>query len=183
MKPKMKGDEDSYTRIREFMYCHDQAHRYTFEAKKLKTFVESWCKGRVLNLFAGRTRLDVNEFRVDLDPEMKPDHLGEALDFLKNHCKERFDTVILDPPFNLRKSMEKYNGRYFSSWRVVQDALIPHLKEDCRVLSFGFNTGGMSFKRGFVKVAMAVVCHRGSQNDTLCIVEERYPTLGRFTEL
>jgi hypothetical protein len=62
-----------------------------------------------LNLFAGKTRLDVDEIRVDLSDEFGPDYNMDAFEFVLM-AKEngwKYDTIILDPPYSLRKSMEK----------------------------------------------------------------------------
>ena len=47
------------------------------------------------------------------------------------------------------------------------------LKPGGFALSFGWNTNGVSKKRGFEIVEVLVVAHGGSKNDTLCTVERK----------
>jgi len=48
--------------------------RYTFESPKIKEWVESRAEGNVLNLFAGKTLLNLNEVRNDVDESMNAIH-------------------------------------------------------------------------------------------------------------
>ena len=61
-----------------FTYLYQPSRKWTFEQPKLKSWVELWCKGSVLNLFAGKTKLDVKEFRVDISNEFEPEFVGDA---------------------------------------------------------------------------------------------------------
>jgi len=164
----MKSNEEI-----EFTYLRQPPKRYTFEQKKLKLWVESYSKGKVLNLFAGRTKLNLDEFRVDSNKEMVADYYGDALEFLKT-TKLKFDTIILDPPYSLRKSYEKYKGHYIgSSWTRIRNACLNVLNEHGRIISLGYNSQGMSKALGFRKVAICLVCHNGDHNDTIVVVEDR----------
>ena len=155
----------------EFEYTYQQPARYTYEQPQLRLWTERWCKGKVLNLFSGKTRLSVDEFRVDIDPETKPDHLGDAYEFVRD-TKMKFDTVILDPPYNVRKAREKYEGRFIGKLKQVKDALPRILNVGARVIHSGYDTVGMGRNRNFKKIAVCLVCHGGDHNDTLNLVEE-----------
>ena len=154
--------------------------RYTFEQPKLKKWVESWCRGRVLNLFAGLTKLRAKEVRVDINPDMPADYHMDAYNFVTTWNNGSFDTVILDPPYNLRMAREKYNGYYIGKFTKVKNVLPSIMNEMGRVITLGYDTTGMSRKRGFRKLAIVVICHSGDHNDTLGVVEERVPTLDGF---
>lgn len=156
----------------EFTYLAQPPKKWTFEQPKLRKWIEKWCKGKVLNLFAGKTRLNVDEFRIDSSDEFKPDLQTDALKFLKTTAR-KFDTIILDPPYSLRKSYEKYKGHYIGSkWTQVRRAVANVCNIGARVISFGYNSQGMSRKLGFMKLALCLVCHGGDHNDTICTVEE-----------
>lgn len=155
----------------DFTYLTQPPKRFTFEQPKLRIWVESWCKGEVLNLFAGTTKLNVNEFRVDIDKNMVADWYGDALEFVKT-TNLRFNTIVLDPPYNLRKSREKYNGKYIGSFTKLKNELKNVLRDGGRVITLGYDTVGMSQSRGFKKVAICLVCHGGDHNDTICLVED-----------
>ena len=154
-----------------FEYLCQPPKRWTFEQPKLRKFVERWCKGKVLNLFAGKVKLDVDEFRVDIDKNAIADWYGDAYEFVTT-TDMKFDTVILDPPYNIRKSREKYEGRWIGSLTKIKNALPQILNEKARVISLGYDSVGMSKKRGFRKIAICLVCHSGDHNDTICLVEE-----------
>jgi hypothetical protein len=160
-----------------FTYMYQQPARYTFEMPKLKTWVESWCIGKTLNLFAGKTLLDVDEYRVDSDHEMPADYHGDADGFVKT-TELRFQTIILDPPYNLRQSRQRYGSRYIGSFTLIKKHIPRIMEIGGRVISLGYDTVGMSNSAGFRKIAVAIICHNGSHNDTLGVVEEYYqPTM------
>jgi len=162
----------------EFTYLTQPPKKYTFQQPKLREWTEKQCKGKVLNLFAGTTKLNVNEVRVDIDKNVPADYYMEAFEFV-NFAKEqgmKFDTIILDPPYNLRKSREKYGGRYIGSFTKIKNALLPLMNDGCIVIHYGYDTVGMSKSRGFEKIGVCVVCHNGDHNDTLCVVEKLIAT-------
>jgi len=154
-----------------FSYLRQPPKKWTFEQPRLRKWIEERCKGKVLNLFAGKTRLNIDEFRVDSSDEFKPDHLGDALDFLKTTDK-KFDTIILDPPYSLRKSYEKYNGHYIGSkWTQIRRTIPRVCKKGTIVFSLGYNSMGMSRSLGFIKKEILLVCHNGDHNDTIVTME------------
>ena len=146
--------------------------RYTFQAPKMRAWVESRAEGRVLNLFAGNTKLTLNEIRVDLDKNMPADFHMDALDFVETWALgEKFDTIICDPPYSYRKSMEMYNGHMNSRFKLVADALPRVIKPDGKVISFGYHSTFMGQKRGFALDELCVFAHGGAQHSTIAIVE------------
>lgn len=155
----------------DFTYLKQPPRKYTFEQPKLKKWVESYCKDKVLNLFAGRVILDVDETRVDIDDDMQADYYMDAYDFVKN-CDEKFDTIVLDPPYNIRKAREKYDGNWIGSFTKIKNALPNILNSNGRVITLGYSSVGMSESRGFKKIAICLVCHSGDFNDTIGVVEE-----------
>lgn len=166
-----------------FYYLAQPPKRYTFEMPKLKKWVESQCRGKVLNLFAGKVTLCVNEVRNDVDQKMPADYHLPADKFCKMAIEKnmKFDTIILDPPYNLRKSREKYNGRYFGSFTIIKRMVPELLNPNGRVITLGYDTTGIGKKRGFDKIAVCVVCHKGDHDDTLCLVERKNPQLDLLT--
>ena len=161
-----------------FTYLAQPPRRFTFEQPKLKIWTESWCKGKVLNLFAGTTKMNVDEFRVDINKEMLADWYGDAFKFVKT-TDLKFDTIIFDPPYNLRKAREKYKGKYIGSDTKIKNELSKILNPNGRVISFGYNSVGMSKSRGFDKKAICLVCHNGNHQDTICLVEDKQTQEGK----
>jgi len=164
----------------DFTYLAQPPRRYTFEAPKVKLWTEQQCKGKVLNLFAGKTILNVDEVRVDIDPLMPADYRIDAYNFVerwaelvKDNKQNKFDTIILDPPWNYRKAREKYEGRWIGKLTKVKNLLPQILNDGGRVISWGYSTVGMSKSRGFKKLAICLVTHSGDHNDSIGLVEEK----------
>ncbi len=148
--------------------------RHTFESPKIREWVESNCSGRVLNLFAGKTKLLVDELRNDIDKSAIADYRYDALDFVlyvKNELGEVFDTVILDPPYSYRKSMEMYKGNLNSRFKLIADNLPSILKPTSKVISFGYHSTFLGKKRGYTLEKMCVFAHGGAQHCTIAIIE------------
>lgn len=156
-------------------YLVQPPRKYTFEQPKLKKYVEDNCKGKVLNLFAGKTVLNVDEIRVDLSDEFKPDYNMEAFDFvlMAKKNKWKYDTIILDPPYSLRKSMEKYNGKICSTFNKIKNVIPYILNDKGKVITLGYTSVCMGNVRGFNKTDVCLVCHGGSHHDTVVVIEEK----------
>lgn len=73
--------------------------RYTFESPKIRQWVEDRSHGKVLNLFAGKIRLNLHEIRNDIDETMNAHYHMDALDFVRDWLDYKFDTIICDPPY------------------------------------------------------------------------------------
>ena len=156
----------------DFTYLIQPPKKYTFEQPKLREWTERICQGKVLNLFAGKVYLDVNEFRVDIDNEFKPDYLGDAYEFVTT-TDMKFDTIVLDPPYNLRKAREKYGGKYIGSFTKIKNELSRILNPNGITVIYGYDSVGMSKSRGFEKIALCLVCHNGDHNDTIVVAERK----------
>jgi len=157
----------------DFTYLLQPPKRYTFEQPKLKEWVEKWCKGNTLNLFAGKVILNVDEVRNDLDKNMPADYHMDAFELVKNWQGEKFDTIVFDPPYSLRKAREKYEGRYIGKDTKIKNILHKILNPNGRVISLGYSSTGMSKSRGFKKIAICLVCHSGNHDDTVVVVEDK----------
>jgi hypothetical protein len=151
--------------------------RYTFQAPKMKEWVERNSFGKVLNLFAGWTRLALDETRIDLDPSMPADEHVDALQFLiqtiNTHPNQKWNTVILDPPYSYRKSIEMYQGNYTSKFKLIADRLSRVTTSDCSIISFGYHSSFMGGVRDFYLQKLCVFAHGGAQHCTIGIVEKR----------
>ena len=151
--------------------------RYTFESPKIKKWVEDRSKGKVLNLFAGKTKLNLDEVRNDIDGYMNADYDMDALDFVKSWKGIKFDTIILDPPYAYRKAMEMYKGNYNSKFKLIADNLSRILKDDGIIISFGYHSTFMGKVRDFELKELCVFAHGGSQHCTIGIIECKHRSL------
>jgi len=151
-------------------------HRYTFSVKAIRQWVEQRCEGRVLNLFAGPTKLAVDELRNDLDSAMPADHHLDALQFLREWQGKRFDTILLDPPYAIRKSMELYKGIVCSPFRQLKDVIPACLAPGGLVITFGYHSVVMGRNRGFTLERLVIFSHGGAIHDTIASVERNSPS-------
>ena len=146
--------------------------RYTFQSLKIKKWVESKVTGDVLNLFAGKVKLNCDETRNDIDPNMISEYHKDALDFVVD-CKNAFDVVILDPPYSYRKGMELYRGNYVSKFRRLADEMPRIVKDLGCVISFGYHTTFIGERRGFKLEELCIFGHSGAQHATIAIIERK----------
>lgn len=173
---KLDNIEDKIQLISEdvnLFYIASPPNKWTFQPPRIRKIIELELNGKVLNLFAGKTKLnhpDGEIIRVDRDEEKEADYNMTALDYL-NETEEKFDTVLLDPPYNVRKSREKYEGKYMGNFTRIKNKLKGRIKENGKVITFGYATTGMSASRGFNKKRGYIINHKGDHNDTLAIVE------------
>ena len=154
-----------------FTYMKTPLHKYTFRSSKIREWVERQVEGRVLNLFAGEVRLNCREVRNDIREEMNAKYHLDALDFVKRCKDNRFNTVLLDPPYSYRKSMEMYGGKVMSPFNALKASIPIILRDKGVVITFGYHSVSMGKKRGFVQEHLLVMFDGGAIHDTLAIKE------------
>ena len=150
-----------------------QCHRYTFQPTKIRKEVIALCSGTVLNLFAGLTILDVDEYRVDSDSDMpRLNYIGNAEQFLSEykHIK-KFDTIIFDPPWNARKAREKYEGRYIGKFTKLKEDIVNLLHPGGCIISVGYKISYFGKKRGF-EISDLIIVNPGGDINPFFIVKE-----------
>lgn len=146
--------------------------RYTFESPRIKKWVEENSGGKVLNLFSGKVELNLKEIRNDIDTDMRADFYKDAVDFVKDWKGDKFDTIIVDPPYSYRKSMEMYKGKYCSRFKLLADEIPSVLQLKGSVISFGYHSTFLGKKRGFHLFKLCVFAHGGAQHCTIGIIEK-----------
>lgn len=159
----------------ELDYIRCPLNRYTFTIKPIREWVERECMGLTLNLFAGKTKLRVMEVRNDLDAEALAEYHIDALQFLREWQGEKFKTVLLDPPYAYRKSMEMYKGIRCSPFKQLKDEIIRVLEPGGRVITFGYHSNTMGSGRGFRLTKIGLFSHGGAIHDTIASVEVYEP--------
>lgn len=146
-------------------------HRFTFQIKAMREWVQKKAYGKVLNLFAGPTVLGLGEIRNDLAEEIEADYHMDALDCIMQWNTPTFDTIILDPPYSYRKSMEFYGGRKASRFRQIKDWVPVVIEPGGRVITFGYHSVSMGRDRGFTVEEVAIFSHGGAIHDTIATME------------
>lgn len=166
-------------------------NKWTFKVIGVKEFIESNLIGDVLVPFGGMEKLEgTGEDALSIatcDIKYPNNEEAAAAEF---NCDARFldkspeikgkkyRTVVLDPPFTFFQASRSYNlnESQFRMSDVVKakDEAFMHCigKNNCRVITLGFNSTGMGKERGFKLKKMAVINHGGNRNDTLITVED-----------
>jgi len=158
--------------LESFTFIRTNLRRHTFQAPKIKKWVEERSKGKVLNLFAGKTKLNLDEVRNDVDKTMNADFHKDALDFVREWRGHKFDTIVCDPPYSYRKSMEMYNGNLNSRFKLIADEISKILNKNGAIITFGYHSSFMGKVRGFELKELCVFAHGGAQHCTIGIIEE-----------
>lgn len=157
----------------EFDWIKTPLKKYTFSIAPIKDWVEKNCEGYTLNLFAGFVELDANEVRNDIDEQAISLYHKDALEFVKIWEGANFDTILLDPPYSYRKSMEKYNGNISSPFKQLKNEVSSILNEGGIVITFGYQSVAMGKGRGFEVERIALFSHGGAIHDTIATVERK----------
>ena len=103
----------------------------------------------------------------------------DAIEYLKTIPENSVDHLVFDPPYSQRQLKEKYhsNGLSFnypmnaSYWSNCKKEISRVVKRSGKVISFGWNSGGIGTKYGFNITKIVLVAHGGQHNDTIATVE------------
>ena len=116
----------------------------------------------------------------DLNPIFDTDYHMDALDFLRMFGSKSVDGVLYDPPYSPRQVSECYKNfgievtqetTRASFWSNHKKEISRIVKPSGKVITFGWNSGGIGAKYGFKIKRILLVAHGGWHNDTICTVE------------
>ena len=155
-------------------------NKNTFEIAPIKTLIQEevdlgnfW-----IDPFANRNKIAT--VTNDLSLEYDTDYHLDALDFLKMFEDGSVDGVLYDPPYSPRQVSECYNDvGYNVTWDTTKASFWGNHKREIsrivklggKVITFGWNSGGIGYKYGFKIQRILLVPHGGWHNDTICTVE------------
>ncbi len=106
----------------------------------------------------------------------------DALEFLRCFKDEEVDTVLFDPPYSPRQVSDCYkavgvkvNNLMTSAkfWKDLKDEITRITHKGSKVISFGWNSGGIGKTRGFVQEEIMLVAHGGAHYDTIVTIERK----------
>jgi ABC-type Zn uptake system ZnuABC Zn-binding protein ZnuA len=159
----------------------------TFKIKPIKELIKSeLIEGIILDPFANDQSIKeiMTEKQTyisnDLDTEYSTEYNIDALDFLKLFEDNSVDMILYDPPFSTRQVSECYkklgktvNMQTTSSlyWTHQKKEISRILKTNGKVITFGWNSGGIGKTNGFEIKKILLVPHGGWHNDTICTIE------------
>lgn len=154
-------------------------NKNTFDIKPIKELIQSeLTNGTWIDPFANQNKLAA--ITNDLNPDFDTDYHMDALDFLKTFQNESVDGVLYDPPYSPRQVTECYQGvdmnvtsetTRASFWGNQKKEISRIVKPGGKVITFGWNSGGIGRKYGFEITRILLVPHGGWHNDTICTVE------------
>ncbi len=154
-------------------------NKNTFEVKPIHDLiVEEMTEGTWIDPFANRNKLAT--ITNDLSEEFDTDYHLDALDFMKMFDDSSVDGVLYDPPYSPRQVSECYNNVGFNvTWDTTKASFWGNHKREIsrivkvggKVITFGWNSGGIGYKYGFEITRILMVPHGGWHNDTICTVE------------
>lgn len=151
----------------------------TFDILPIRKLIEDELTAGVwIDPFANKNKLA--SITNDLNPDYDTDYHLDALQFMKMFEAESIDGVLYDPPYSPRQVAECYHGigmevtsktTRASFWGNQKKEISRIVKPGGKVISFGWNSGGIGRKYGFEISKILLVPHGGWHNDTICVVE------------
>lgn len=151
----------------------------TFSIKLIKELIsEEKTRGLWIDPFANSSK--IAEITNDLNNEFDTDYNLDALDFLKLFNDNSVDGVLYDPPYSTRQISECYKNvglkvtrktTQTTFWSNQKSEISRIVKPGGKVISFGWNSGGIGKSYGFEITKILLVAHGGWHNDTIVTVE------------
>lgn len=159
-------------------------NKNTFSIKPIKELIlDELTEGIWIDPFANSNKLAT--ITNDLNVEYDTDYHMDALDFLKLFPDNSIDGILYDPPYSPRQVSECYNNVGLSvTWDTTKSSFWSNhkreisriLKLNGKVITFGWNSGGIGASNGFSIKRILLVPHGGWHNDTICTVEVKTST-------
>ena len=153
--------------------------RSTFSIPPIRALIEEEITpGIWLDPYSGGARYGTHT--NDLNPSVDADSHMDALEFLRSFQDDYADGVLFDPPYSPRQVAEVYHGfgievgsedTQARFWGDQKKEISRVVKTGGKVLTFGWNSGGIGAALGFDITRILLVPHGGWHNDTICTVE------------
>jgi hypothetical protein len=156
-------------------------NKNTFDIKPIKEMLEEEIgEGLWIDPFANKNKFA--NITNDLNTEFDTDYHLDALDFLKLFGDNSVDGILYDPPFSPRQVSECYKDVGYSvTWKTMSASFWGNHKKEIsrivkkggKVITFGWNSGGIGKTNGFEISRILMVAHGGWHNDTICTIEKK----------
>lgn len=154
-------------------------NKNTFDIKPIQSLIkEEMTDGLWIDPFANSNKFAT--ITNDLNEKFDTDYHLDALDFMKMFEDNSIDGVLYDPPYSPRQVSECYNNVGLNvTWDTTKSSFWGNHKREIsrvvkiggKVITFGWNSGGIGYKYGFEIERILLVPHGGWHNDTICTVE------------
>lgn len=153
----------------------------TFDVAPIRKLIsEEMTDGVWVDPFARNSKLA--SVTNDINPDTDAKYHMDALEFLKTFDDGSVDGILYDPPYSPRQIQECYNNVGISPtsaqtsaafWSDQKREIGRIVKSGGKVITFGWNSGGIGKKYGFEIGRILLVAHGGWHNDTICVVEHK----------
>lgn len=152
----------------------------TFNIKPIRELIDRHMAGLSVDPFANKNRFAT--ITNDLNPEFDTDYNLDAIEFLRTFSDSSIDTVLFDPPYSPRQVSEHYKSfgmavtkktTQSSFWGDIKKEIARIVKPNGKVISCGWNSGGIGKTAGFKQIEILMVTHGGWHNDTIVTVEQK----------
>lgn len=153
-------------------------NRHTFDIKPIKDLIKKHDHMNSIDPFANKNK--IASITNDLDDQYDTNYHMDALEFLKLFGTESTDLVLYDPPYSPRQVSECYKkiGKTVnmqttqsSYWSEQKKEIARIVKKGGKVITCGWNSGGIGKSNGFEIIEILLVPHGGWHNDTIVTVE------------
>lgn len=155
-------------------------NKNTFDVKPIKDLLNEEVDNSKLWIDPFANKNKIASITNDLNPEYDTTYNMDALDFLKIFKDNSVDGVLYDPPYSPRQVSESYKHfGYTVTNKTTQSSFYSNhkkeisriLKKGGKVITFGWNSGGIGKKYGFEIERILLVPHGSWHNNTICTVE------------
>ena len=167
-------------------------HKNTFTILPIRKLLgEELTSGIWLDPFANNNTIkqifgtlldDIKLITNDLNPEYLTDYHLDAYEFLQMFSDSSIDGVLYDPPYSPRQVSEYYRNigikvnqemTRADVQAKIKNQIARIIKKNGKVLSFGWSSGGIGTKLGFIITRILLVPHGAGHNDTIVTVERK----------
>lgn len=156
----------------------------TFSIPPVRKLIDKHYHKNSIDPFANSNK--IAKVTNDINPEFDTDYTMDAIDFLRMLPDNSVDLVLYDPPYSPRQVSEVYKkfGRTVnmqttqaSYWSDQKKEIQRILRTGGKVITCGWNSGGIGIKYGFRIIDILLVPHGGWHNDTIVTVEIKFKDL------
>ena len=155
-------------------------NKETFKIKPIKELIMRHWHENSIDPFSYKSKIAT--ITNDIIPEYGTDYSMDAIDFLKMFGDNSVDLVLYDPPYSPRQvsecykkvnktvNMETTQSRF---WGKQKKEIARIVKSGGKVITCGWNSGGIGKECGFEIIEILLVPHGGWHNDTIVVVEQK----------
>lgn len=157
-------------------------NKNTFDIKPIKELLSEEVDSSKLWIDPFANKNKIASITNDLNQEFDTNYHLDALDFLQMFEDSSVDGVLYDPPYSPRQVSECYKNfginvtsetTRASFWGNQKKEISRIVKPSGKVITFGWNSGGIGAKYGFEVERVLLVPHGGWHNDTIVVVERK----------